>query len=142
VHVGAAGDIEESLIANGCRVDGRVRRSVLFPGAVVERGAEVVESIVFPDACVAAGARVDRAILDKHVQVGAGAVVGHGPAPRDPGLAWLDGLVLVGKDAQVPEGTRIGRGVVVGINADFSGCGAAIAAGGSLPSRLWYEGLV
>ena len=85
---------------------------------------------------------MDRAILDKHVQVGDGAVVGHGPAPRDPGHAWLDGLVLVGKDAHVPEGMRVGRGVVMGINADLSGCGPEIAAGSSLPSRLWYEGVV
>lgn len=142
VHVGTSADIEESLVANGCRVDGKLRRSVLFPGAIVERGAEVSDSIVFPDARVAAGARVDRAILDKHVQIGAGAVVGHGPAPRDPGHAWLDGLVLVGKDAHVPEGMRVGRGVVMGINADLSGCGPEIAAGSSLPSRLWYEGVV
>jgi hypothetical protein len=32
--------------------------------------------------------------------------------------------------------------VVVGIHADFTGCGAAVPAGGSLPSRLWYEGMV
>ena len=115
----------------------------LVAAADLDAPAETLaQSPLDTDALVGAGARVDRAILDKHVLVGAGAVVGHGPAPRDPGLAWLDGLVLVGKDAQVPEGMRIGRGVVVGINADFSGCGAAIAAGGSLPSRLWYEGLV
>jgi len=139
VQVGAAADIEESLVANGCCVDGRLRRCVLFPGAIVERGAEVSDSIVFPDARIGAGARVDRAILDKHVQVGAGAVVGHGPAPRDPEAEWLDGLALVGKDVDVPAGMRVGRGVVLGVHADLSGCGSEIAAGSSLPSRPWYE---
>ncbi len=141
-HVGADADIEQSLVANGCRVDGRVRRCVLFPGATVERGAEVSDSIVFPDARIGAGAHVDRAILDKHVVVGAGAVVGEGPAPRDPDAAWLNGLVLVGKDVEIPARMRVGRDVVMGIHADLSGCGPEIAPGSSLPSRPWYEGLV
>src|SRR5205814_1543528 len=47
VHGGAS--IEQSLIANGCRVAGTVRRSVLFPGVTVEAGAEVVDSLVMQD---------------------------------------------------------------------------------------------
>jgi glucose-1-phosphate adenylyltransferase len=142
VRVGAAADIEESLVANGCRVDGRVRRSVLFPGVVVERGAEITDAIVYADTCVGAGARVDRAIVDKHVEIGAGAIVGQGAAPRDAGHAWLDGLVLIGKDVHVPEGMRVGRSVVIGVNADLTDRGDEIAAGSALPSRTWYEGVV
>ena len=141
-HLGEHADVEESLVANGCRVSGRVRRSVLFPGAVVERGAEVTDSIVYPDTRIGRGAKVDRAILDKHATVGAGAVVGWGEPPRDPAHAWLDGLTLVGKDAQVPEGARVGRGVVIGIHASFEGAPREIAAGSMLPSRAWYEDVV
>jgi glucose-1-phosphate adenylyltransferase len=142
VHLGEEADVEESLVANGCRVCGRVRRSVLFPGAVVERGAEVTDSILYQDTRIGSGARVDRAILDKHAKVGAGAVVGCGEPPQAPSLAWLDGLTLVGKDAEIPASCRVGRGVVIGLHADFSGLPAEIPAGSSLPSRLWYEGRV
>ena len=142
VHLGEHADVEESLVANGCRVSGRVRRSVLFPGAMVESGAEVTDSIVFPDTCIGPGAKVDRAILDKHATVGAGAVVGWGEPPRDPAHAWLDGLTLIGKDAEIPAGARVGRGVVIGIHADFEGLPREIAAGSTLPSRAWYEGRV
>jgi glucose-1-phosphate adenylyltransferase len=140
VHLGEHADVEESLVANGCRVDGRVRRSVLFPGAVVERGAEVTDSIVYPDTRIGPGAKVDRAILDKHAIVGAGAVVGWGDPPHDPAHAWLDGLTLIGKDAEIPAGARVGRGVVVGIHADFEGLPPEIVAGSTLQSRAWYEG--
>jgi glucose-1-phosphate adenylyltransferase len=142
VHLGEDADVEESLVANGCRVSGRVRRSVLFPGAVVERGAEVTDSIVFPDTCIGPGAKVDRVILDKHATVGAGAVVGWGDPPQDPAHAWLDGLTLIGKDAEIPAGARVGRGVVVGVHADFAGLPREIVAGSALPSRAWYEGRV
>ena len=140
--LGEDADVEESLVANGCRVCGRVRRSVLFPGAVVERGAEVTDSIVYPDTRIGPGAKVDHAILDKHATVGAGAVVGWGEPPRDPAHAWLDGLTLIGKDAEIPEGARVGRGVVIGIHASFEGAPREIAAGSMLPSRAWYEDVV
>jgi glucose-1-phosphate adenylyltransferase len=135
-------DVEESLVANGCRVSGRVRRSVLFPGVVVEPGAQVTDSIVFQDAVIAVGAKVNRTILDKHAVVGGGAWVGRGDAPRDPEHGWLGGLTLVGKDAHIPQGARVGRGVVIGLNASFEGLGEEIPAGAELPSRAWYEGAV
>ena len=142
VRLGEEADVQASLVANGCRVCGRVRRAVLFPGAVVERGAEVTDSILFQDCRVGPGAKVDRAILDKYAGVGAGAVVGWGDAPRDPAHAWLDGLTLVGKDSHVPEQARVGRGVVIGIHAGFGDLPCEIAAGSTLPSRVWYEGMV
>ena len=132
--------LEDSLVANGCRVSGTVRRSVLFPGVRVEEDAEVVDSVVMADTIVKRGAKVDRAILDKYVRVGEHAVVGFGDAPCGGELAWLDGIALVGKDAVIPEGVRIGRASVVGIGAgreDFAA--EELAAGTLMPSRSWFK---
>ena len=52
-----------------CRVAGRVVRSVLSPGVVVEAGAVVEESVVLHDAVIKAGARVARAVVDAGVEV-------------------------------------------------------------------------
>jgi len=141
VNLREGADVEDSLLANGCRVAGRVRRSVIFPGTVVEPGAEVSDSIVFQDGVIGRGAVVSRSILDKHTIVGERAVVGWGDPPGDPAHAWLDGLTLIGKDAHIPEGARIGRGVVVGLNASFDGHGGEVPAGTTLPTRVWYEGI-
>jgi glucose-1-phosphate adenylyltransferase len=62
--VEATAAVDRSLVSPGCRVAGRVVRSVLGPGAVVEEGAEVVESVVLDGARVRAGATVRRAIVD------------------------------------------------------------------------------
>lgn len=132
--------VEESLIANGCRIDGTVRRSVLFAGVHVERGAEIVESVVLPDVHVGAGARIERAVVDKYVRIGVGARIGDGAPSMSPDSAWLEGLTLIGKDAVVPAGARVGRSVVVGIGArepDFEGGEAP--AGTVIPSRAWFE---
>jgi glucose-1-phosphate adenylyltransferase len=124
-------DVQESLVANGCRVAGRVRNSVLFPGVTVQPGAEVVDSVIMQDALVARGARVQRAVLDKFVRVGEGAALGEGPAAEDPALAWLDGLTLVGKDAVIPDGARIGPQVVVGVGAGAADFGPGVLAPGT-----------
>jgi glucose-1-phosphate adenylyltransferase len=131
--------VEDSLIANGCRVAGSVRRSVLFPGVTVESGAEIVESVVMSDVVVEPGARVDRAILDKYVRVGEGAVVGHGEIAGGRESEWLEGLTLVGKDAVIPAGARAGRSVVIGVGGgppDFEA--GEIAPGTVVPNRAWF----
>jgi glucose-1-phosphate adenylyltransferase len=131
--------VEDSLIANGCRVAGTVRRSVLFPGVTVGRGAEIVESVVMSDVVVEPGARVDRAILDKYARVGEGAIVGYGETPEGSENEWLGGLTLVGKDAIIPPGARAGRSVVIGVGGgapDFEA--GEIAAGTVVPNRAWF----
>lgn len=62
-------EISQSLISNGCKIRGKVVRSILAPGVTVEKGAEVVDSVVLPDAIIKAGAKVSRAIIDNAAEV-------------------------------------------------------------------------
>jgi len=113
---GAEALVDGSLLCDGCRVFGRVERSIIGPGAVVEAGAQVRDSIVMNNAVVNAGALVERAILDKRVVVGADAQVGWGDdsTPNRMMPSNLNtGITLVGKRAQIPPGSRLGRNVVV-----------------------------
>lgn len=92
--------IDGSLIAPGCRIKGRVERSVLAPGVVVEEGAEVRDSILLHDTVVEKGASVIRAILDEDVRVGEGACVGEAEGE----------LVLAGQRAGIAAGDKIPAG--------------------------------
>ncbi len=116
--VGAEASLSQSLVSHGARVEGEVRRSVLFPGAHVGAGARVEDSIVMHDARIAPGARLTRAIVDKRVVIGPGAVVGDpaGADDRDGGLrSRMPGLCVVGKGSVVPAGTRIGPSTLIEI---------------------------
>jgi len=131
--------IEDSLLSNGCRVAGSVVRSVLSPGVVVSQGAVVEDSIVLQDAVIERGAVVRRAILDKYTRIGADARVGGGLGERS-GPAWLEGLVLIGKDARLPEGAHIEPGVVVGLAAGPADLeGGMLKSGAQVPDHTWYE---
>ena len=61
--------VKNSLIADGCIVEGTVENSILFRGVRVEKGAVVRNSIIMQDGCVQAGAELQYCILDKQATV-------------------------------------------------------------------------
>ena len=68
-YIGADGQCLNSLVADGCRVEGRVENSILFPGVVVEKGAVVRNCILFKETTVHAGANLAHIIADKSVEI-------------------------------------------------------------------------
>lgn len=87
------------MLSPGCVVHGEVRRSVLAPGVVVERGATVRDSVLLEDVFVSTGARVQKAVLDKGVKVGTNARVGGGKE-----------LTLIGMEVGIEAGERVEAG--------------------------------
>lgn len=78
-RIDGSAEIRASLIAPGCRIAGRVTRSVLGPGVRIEEGAEVSEAVLLGEASVGAGARVEHAIVDAGARVAGGQqVLGEG----------------------------------------------------------------
>jgi glucose-1-phosphate adenylyltransferase len=114
VNVRTGATVLHSLITDGCTIEGTVEYSVLSPGVRVERGAVVRYSIIMTDTVIRAGAMVDRSIVDKLVEVGAGAQVGSGAdyTPNRP-ADLPSGLTLVGKNATIPPGIKIGRNCII-----------------------------
>ena len=139
-RIGATANVHRSLVSHGCLIAGTVERSVLSPGVRVDPGAIVRDSVIMFDAHIRAGAVVDRSILDKNVQVGPNAVVGYGndfdvPNRQEPGRLNT-GITLVGKNAVIPAGARIGRNVLIAEevrNADWTT--RTVKSGGSVVRR-------
>jgi glucose-1-phosphate adenylyltransferase len=114
VNVRTGATVSHSLITDGCVIEGSVEFSVLSPGVRVERGAVVRYSILMTDTVVKAGAVVDRCIVDKQTRIGQGAYLGWGKDYTFNTLGNLtSGITLVGKNAQVPPGLRVGRNCVL-----------------------------
>ena len=62
-------EIENSLLADGCIIDGEVEDSVLFRDVTVCAGAEVENCVIMNDAVIGEGAQLKYVILDKNVTV-------------------------------------------------------------------------
>ncbi len=58
--------VNDSLLANGCRIDGKVEHSILARNVIVEEGAFVKDSIIFTDTVIKKGCTIKNAIIDKH----------------------------------------------------------------------------
>ncbi|MBI2861843.1 MAG: glucose-1-phosphate adenylyltransferase [Chloroflexi bacterium] len=119
VKVGPRGQINRSLVSNGCIINGTVNNAILSPGVFVEEGARVQEAIIFDDTVIQRDAVVEHCILDKEVRVGEGSHLGVGDdlvPNRDRSDLLSSGLTIVGKRAWLPAGLRVGRNCIIGPN--------------------------
>ncbi len=61
--------VSNSLIADGCVIEGTVENSILFRGVKVEKDAVVRGSIIMQDGLVQSGAQLEHCILDKQATI-------------------------------------------------------------------------
>ena len=105
-YISTHANVQNSMIAGGCQIDGEVDYSVLFANVLVEEGAKVHYSIIMPGATIKAGAIVQYSIVAEDSIIGENAVVGERPEDTknidDWGIAVVGNGVTVGKNAIVP----------------------------------------
>ena len=58
-------EVANSMIADGCVINGKVENSILFRGVVVEEGAVIKDSIVMQNSVISANVRIGACIIDK-----------------------------------------------------------------------------
>ncbi|MCT6593173.1 glucose-1-phosphate adenylyltransferase, partial [Pantoea dispersa] len=54
--------VKESLINEGCTIEGEVDTSVLFQGVTVGKGSIIKESVIMPDAIIGDNCLIEKAI--------------------------------------------------------------------------------
>ena len=75
-YIGKEAKIKKAYITQGVRVEGSVTNSVLFTGAVVGKGAKIIDSVLMPGVVVEEGATVTRALVAENIHIGKKAKVG------------------------------------------------------------------
>ena len=65
-------NVTNSMIANGCKIEGTVENSVIFRGVTIGKGAVVRNSIIMKKSVIGKNAHVENAIFDKASSIGAG----------------------------------------------------------------------
>lgn len=102
LKVGGDAVIQDSLVYNGCIVEGTVERSILFPGAHVKKGAVVRDSVLFFDNVVGRDARLEKVISDVNVTIGNEVGIGL------PGPATDKEVTVLGWNNFIPDKAVIG----------------------------------
>ncbi|MGL5721716.1 MAG: 2,3,4,5-tetrahydropyridine-2,6-dicarboxylate N-acetyltransferase [Brevinema sp.] len=88
-------------------------RAVIMMGALINIGAEIGEGTMIDMGAILGG----RAIVGKNCHIGAGAVLAGVIEPPSATPVIVEDDVLIGANAVVVEGIRIGKGAVVGAGA-------------------------
>ncbi len=81
-YIGVGAEISNSLISEGCHIEGKVENSVLFGGVTVEKGAVIRDAVIMEDVLVCKDAKVAYAIVDSDAVIEEGATVGEARGSR------------------------------------------------------------
>ena len=93
--IGPEGRVDDALVANGCKIMGTVRHSIISTDCVVGERAIVEDSVLLPGAVVKNGAHVCRAILGENAVVEEGVKLGSVDTTKDTAVVGND--VVIGK---------------------------------------------
>lgn len=104
-YLGENAQIQNSLLADGCDVDGKLEFSILFSGVTVGKGAEINSSIIMPGAVIEEGAKVLYSIVSENAHIGKNAVVGGYPEDYPNRDDW--GVAVIGDGINVAEGAVV-----------------------------------
>ncbi len=103
-YISPDAEVQNSLISEGCMIEGTVDFSILFANVNIEKGAVVKDSIIMPGTTVKSGAVVQYAIVAEDAVVEENAVVGERPEAmanlEDWGVAVVGSNVTIGKGAK------------------------------------------
>ncbi len=97
--VGKNAQIQNSMIAEGCFIDGKIDFSLISEGVIIEKDAVVHDSIIMPGARIRSGAVVEYAIVGEDSEVGIDAKVGARPETIENKDEW--GIAVIGNDLRI-----------------------------------------
>jgi glucose-1-phosphate adenylyltransferase len=74
--VGDEAVIENSYVTEGCHIEGKVYKSIIFPGVTIEKNAVVSNSIIMANTTIQEGAVVEYSIIAPDANIGKGCKIG------------------------------------------------------------------
>ncbi len=113
-YIGLNAEIEDSMISEGCDIDGKVDFSVIYEGVTIETGATVIDSIIMPGSVVKKGAVVEYAIVGENSVVGEDAHIGSRPETVENRDDW--GIAVIGHNITISEGATVAPKQIISQN--------------------------
>ena len=100
--VGENSEIRESLISEGCEIDGKLWYSVLFSNVIVGEGSELNSAVVMKNTKIGKNVTINYAIIADDVIIEDGAIIGKSPETVLDKEEW--GIAVIGKGAHILKG--------------------------------------
>ena len=94
-YIGEDASVNDSIISEGCEIQGVVEHSVLSSNVIVEKGAVVRDSVIMSGTTIKSGAVVEYSIIDGNSVISENARVGE-PKSEAKGIAVVGSGLCVG----------------------------------------------
>lgn len=105
-YIGSDAVVENSMVTDGCVINGTVDFSIIFEGVTIEAGATVTDSIIMPGSVIKSGAIVEYAIVGENCTVETGAQIGARPETVENRMDdW--GIAVVGHNITISENAKV-----------------------------------
>ncbi|MBQ7046194.1 MAG: glucose-1-phosphate adenylyltransferase [Oscillospiraceae bacterium] len=104
-YIGDNAEVENSMIAEGSVINGKVDFSIIFSGAKIEEGATVNYSIVMPGTVIKKGAVVEYSIVGEDCVINENAKIGLSPEVFENRDEW--GIAVIGHNVEISEGAKV-----------------------------------
>lgn len=104
-YIGSTAEVENSMIAEGSTINGKVDFSIIFAGTKIEEGATVNYSIVMPGTVIKSGAVVEYSIVGEDCVVHENAKIGLSPETVENRDEW--GIAVIGHNVDISEGAEV-----------------------------------
>ncbi|MEG0767146.1 MAG: glucose-1-phosphate adenylyltransferase, partial [Clostridia bacterium] len=96
-YLAAGSKVTDTLLTEGCQVEGEVTHSVLFAGVHVHPGAFVKDAVIMPRAVIERGAVIERAIIAEGAIIAPGCQIG----------GTTGDIAVVGQGVHLPAGMHV-----------------------------------
>lgn len=101
-YLGPKSKVINSLISEGCRINGTVINSILSGGVTVEEGAVIKDSVIMEDVVIGEGSAVYTAIIDSDTVIDGGVTVGTENASKQD-------ILVIGKGSHIKVNDKKGE---------------------------------
>ena len=108
--VGAGARISNSVVSEGCVINGAVINSIISRGATVKKGAVIKDSIIMPNAIVGENATINHSIVGWNANIEGGAQVGE---YQEKAIAGEWQIAVVGPNVTVKSGDTVKAGAML-----------------------------
>ncbi len=105
-YLGKDSVVSNSLITEGCTIEGEVFRSVIFPGVEIKKGAKIIDSVIMSGTVVGENSTIEKSIVGEETVIEDNCKVGDS----------LGEITVVAENILLPNNTVTPIGVVIDKN--------------------------
>lgn len=114
--IGDSASVKNSIVTEGCVIEGTIENCVLSNSVVIEKGAKVKDSVIMSGTVIKSGAVVNYSIIDSNSVISENAVIGD-LKENASGIAVVGSDLRIEKEMKIPAGAMINNDSFDGVSA-------------------------